>query len=283
MQKTEEETTEGPLAARWHRLGAAYRLCNQATHHVLGFTVKLALLLYFALTILFLVLRYAVLPNIEHYRADIERIASRAAGNPVTIARIDASWNGLRPNLLLNDVVLHDRRGQPALRLPGVAATLSWWTVFAAEPRFHALTLNRPDLDIRRERDGRLFLAGQYLDPHKPGDGKGLEWLLLQREIVIRNGRIRWTDLQRGAPPLALAGVTVRLRNHWLHHQLAIRATPPAALAGPLDIRTDFTHPAFGARISNTSMWKGELYADLRDTDVAAWKTWIDVPFELHA
>jgi uncharacterized protein (TIGR02099 family) len=284
MQKTEEETetAQGPLAVRWHRLRAAYRVCNVATHHVLGFTLKLTLLVYFAFTILFLVLRYAVLPNIEHYRDDIERIASRAAGNPVTIARIDASWTGFRPNLLLNDVVLHDKGGRAALRLPAVAATLSWMTVITAEPRFHALTLTRPDLDIRREADGRLYVAGRYLDPAAPADGKGLDWLLSQREIVIRDGRLRWTDLQRGAAPLALAGVTLRLRNHWLHHQLALQATPPAALAGPLDIRADFAHPAFGARVSNTSMWKGELYANLRDTDVAAWKAWIDFPFELN-
>jgi uncharacterized protein (TIGR02099 family) len=285
MQKTEEETVtaEGPLAVRWHRLRAAYRVCNLATHHVLGFTLKLALLMYFAFTILFLVLRYAVLPNIEHYRDDIERIASRAAGNPVTIARIDASWTGFRPNLQLNDVVLHDGQGRTALRLPAVAATLSWMTLVTAEPRFHALALNRPDLDIRREADGRLFVAGRYLDPAAPADGKGLDWLLSQREIVIRDGRLRWTDLQRGAAPLALDGVTVRLRNHWLHHQLALKATPPAALAGPLDVRADFAHPAFGARLSNMSMWKGELYANLRDTDVAAWKAWFDFPFELNS
>ena len=92
-------TGEGPLLARWHRLRAAYRFCNLATHHALGFTVKLALLLYFAFTILFLALRYAVLPNIDHYKGDIERAASRAAGNQVTISRIYASWSGLRPSL----------------------------------------------------------------------------------------------------------------------------------------------------------------------------------------
>ena len=258
MQKTEEETAtaEGPLAVRWHRLRAAYRVCNVATHHVLGFTVKLALLGYFAFAILFLVLRYAVLPNIEHYRDDIERLASRAAGNPVTIARIDASWTGFRPTLTLGDVVLRDRQGQAALRLPEVAATLSWMTVVTAEPRFHALSLKQPDLDIRRAADGKLVVAGLYLDPGRPSDGRGLEWLLAQREIVIRDGRVRWTDDQRGAPPLALTGVTARLRNEWLHHQLAVKATPPATLAGPLDVRADFAHPAFGARVSNTSMWK---------------------------
>jgi uncharacterized protein YhdP len=76
---------------------------------VLGFTVKLALLLYFAFAILFLSLRYAVLPNIDYYKGDIERAASRALGNPVSIARIYASWHGVRPNLFLGDVTLRDQ------------------------------------------------------------------------------------------------------------------------------------------------------------------------------
>ncbi|MQA20388.1 YhdP family protein [Rugamonas rivuli] len=285
MQKPEEETVtgEGPLAARWHRLRAAYRICNLATHHVLGFTLKLFLLLYFAFAILFLTLRYAVLPNIDHYKGDIERAASQAVGNRVTISRIYASWKGLRPSLFLGDVVLHDQQGKQALALPSVSATVSWWSVLAGAVRFDALELVRPELDVRREADGRLLVAGIYIDPNRPSDGKGADWLLSQREIVIREGRLQWTDLQRAAPPLALDGLTIVLRNQWLHHQFALKATPPSALAAPLDVRADFTHPAFGARVSNVSMWKGEVYADIRGTDLLAWKPWLDFPFELNS
>ncbi|TFW19098.1 YhdP family protein [Duganella callida] len=284
MQKPEEETVtgEGRLAARWHRLRAAYRICNLATHHVLGFTLKLALLVYFAFTILFLTLRYVVLPNIDHYKGDLEQAASRALGNQVTISRVYASWHGFRPSLFLGEVVLHDRQGRPALTLPSVAATMSWWSI-AGTVRFSSLELNRPELAIRREADGKLYVAGIYVDLSKPSDGKGLDWLLTQREIVIREGRLQWTDQLRAAPPLALDNVTVVLRNQWLRHQLALRATPPAALAAPLDVRAEFSHPAFGARVSNFSMWKGELYADIRNTDLLAWKTWLDYPFELSS
>src|ERR1700741_4679513 len=122
MQKREEETVAADTSwgVRWHRIRSAYRICNLATHHALGFVVKLALLLYFAFAILFLTLRYAVLPNIDHYKGDIERLASRAVGTPVSIARIYASWNGLRPNLFLGDVVLRDAHGAAALTLPSV-------------------------------------------------------------------------------------------------------------------------------------------------------------------
>src|ERR1700741_4968927 len=111
MQKREEETVAADTSwgVRWHRIRSAYRICNLATHHALGFTVKLALLLYVVFAILFLTLRYAVLPNIDHYKGDIERLASRAVGNPVTISRIYASWNGFRPQLVLGGRGLGDR------------------------------------------------------------------------------------------------------------------------------------------------------------------------------
>jgi uncharacterized protein (TIGR02099 family) len=285
MQKQVEETVTGdaPLAVRWHRIRSAYRLCNLATHHVLGFTLKLALLLYFAFAILFLVLRYAVLPNIDHYKGHIERAASAAVGNPVSIERIYASWNGLRPSLFLGDVRLRNARGEQVLTLPSVSATLSWWSVVTLDARFDALELIRPDLDVRREADGRLYAAGLVIDLQQKSDGKGADWLLSQREIVIREGRVAWTDKLRGAPPLALENVSVVLRNQWRRHQFALKATPPAQLAAPLDLRADFSHPAFARRVSDVSLWKGELYTDIRNTDLAAWKTYADYPFELSS
>ncbi|MES2261306.1 MAG: YhdP family protein [Pseudomonadota bacterium] len=272
-----------PLAVRWHRLQSAYRICNLATHHVLGFTVKLLLLLYFIFVLLFLGLRYLVLPNIDHYKGEIERLASRAVGNPVTISRIYASWSGLHPSLFLGDVVLRDRQGLQVLTLPSVSATLSWWSVVTADVRFQSLELIRPNLDVRREADGKLYAAGLYIDLNRKGDGKGADWLLAQREIVIREGRLDWTDKMRGAPPLVLDQMNLVLRNKWRRHQFALQATPPAALGGPVDVRADFVHPAFSQRISDVRMWKGEIYADVRNADLAAWKQHVAYPFDLQS
>lgn len=274
-----------PLSARWHRLQAAYRYANLASHHVLGFTLKAALLAYFLFMVLFLALRWAVLPNIDLYKPDIERAASRALGNQVTIARVYASWRGLHPNLYLGDVRLRDRQGRQLLHLPSVSATLSWWSVAALEPRFASLEIKRPELDVRRTRDGAFWVAGVRLDPNRkeePGAGGGADWLLRQREIVIREGRLSWTDELRAAPVLDLSGVTMVLQNRWTAHRFALRATPPGAVAQPLDLRARFSHPAFGAQASDASRWKGELYADLRNTDLASWKPYIDYPFKVE-
>ena len=282
MQTPPEDsvTKHVPLAVRWHRMRTVYRICNLASHHVLGFTVKLVLLVYFAFAILFLLLRYAILPNIDYYKGGIEQVAGKALGNKVEIARIYASWKGLRPNLFLGDVSLRDRDGRQVLSLPSVSATLSWWSVLAGGVRFESLEVIRPDLEVRRAADGKLFVAGVFIDT-SGGDGKGADWVLAQREIVIREGRVRWVDDMRGGAPLALENVNFLLRNQWRRHQLALRATPPASLAAPLDLRADFYHPAFAARVSDVGMWKGELFADLKGADLAAWGAYIDYPFKL--
>ncbi|CAN7540939.1 YhdP family protein [Massilia sp. LjRoot122] len=270
-----------PLAVRWHRLRACYRYANLASHHFLGFAIKLVLLLYFALALLFLALRYAILPNIDLYKGDIEAAAGRALGNRVTITRLEAGWQGIHPVLTLGDVRLIDRGGRQVLALPSVSAALSWWSLAALEPRLHALEVRGPQLDVRRGRDGVLTVAGVRLDPNKKDDGRGADWLLRQREIVIRGGRVDWTDELRGRPTLVLTDVTMALLNRFGGgHRFALRATPPRALARPLDVRARFRH-RFGARPSDFSRWKGELYADLRDADLVAWKQHVDLPFQM--
>ncbi|MES2740194.1 MAG: YhdP family protein [Pseudomonadota bacterium] len=290
MQKppADSETVAGtepamaPTSARWRRLRAACHLGKQATCRLLGLTWKLVLLSYFAFAILFLVLRYAILPNIDFYKGDLERLASKALGNPVRIERVYASWRGLRPNLFLGDVSLRDGAGQQVLSLPSVSATLSWWSVLAGGVRFESLEILGPALELRREADGKVYAAGMLLNPDRPGaDSGAADWLLSQREIVIRNGRLHWVDGQRGGAELVLDQFNLVLRNKWRQHQLALQAVPPAALAAPLDVRARFSHPAF-ARISDLKRWKGEVYADLKQVDLAAWKSYLDYPFALH-
>ncbi|UUZ50314.1 hypothetical protein LP420_10510 [Massilia sp. B-10] len=77
----------------------------------------------------------------------------------MAITRIYASWRGLRPNLFLGDVILRDAQGRQVLSLPSVSATLSWWSVLAASPRFDSLEIIRPDLDIRRDAQGKVSVA----------------------------------------------------------------------------------------------------------------------------
>ncbi|MDY7578178.1 YhdP family protein [Herbaspirillum sp. RTI4] len=262
-------------------------LCRCAHHPwcwlklALRLALRVTLVAYFVFCALFLVLRYAVLPHIDYYQPAIEKLAGRAVGRPLTIGVLDASWSGLQPHLVLRDVAIHGPDGAVALSLPQVSATLSWSSVLLGEVRFDQLTIDAPDLSIRRAADGQLWIAGVPLN--RGGNGAGMDWMLTQHEILIRNGRVRWQDDLRGAPELALDQVNLVLRNGWLRHQFSLRATPPSTLAAPLDVRADFFHLPFARKISDPLRWKGELYADLRQTDLSAWKPWFDYPFALDS
>lgn len=266
----------------WQSSAGAYRLANKVTHHALGMLLMGLLVAYFVFCGIFLVLRYGVLPNIDRYKPQVEQIAGNAVGRRVSIGTIHASWHGLRPKLLLNNVVVHSREGDSALSLPRVSATLSWWSVPVASLRLYSLEISRPDMDIDRDKEGNLYVAGILIDSNADGDGKGLDWILSQRELVIRDGWVRWNDAKRGSPPLVLGEVNFVMRNHWLEHRFALSATPPAELAAPIDIRADFSHPPFADRISDVSQWTGTLYADWRNSDLAAWKTYFDYPIEVN-
>ncbi|PRC94855.1 YhdP family protein [Solimicrobium silvestre] len=276
------EITPHPYADRWHLFQRAYTRLNLISHHILGACVKLLVLLYLLFCVVFLVLRYALLPNIGNYKTEIEHLLGSSLGRTVSIAQISASWQGLHPHLQLQQVAIHDEQGQNALMLPSVNATISWMSVFVADVRLYNLEINQPELELKRSADGKIYIAGWWLDPAKKSDARGLNWLLSQREIVINNGILHWTDEQRGAPVLALSNVNLVMKNHWQHHQFSFTANPPANLSGPLDIRADFTHHAFSENISDYLQWKGQVYADFSKTDLAAWKSYFDYPFDLQ-
>ena len=270
------------IANRWHVLLRLYAKLNHLSHHILGACLKLLVGLYLLFCLVFLVLRYALLPNIGSYKTDIEQMLGKSIGRTVSIAQISASWQGLRPSFELDHVTILDEQGKNALVLPNVHATVSWLSAAVLDVRLYHLDINQPELELKRSPDGKLFVAGWWLDPTKKGDARGLNWILSQREIVINQGKLHWTDEQRNAPVLDLSNVNLVMRNRWQHHQFSLTATPPANLAGPLDIRADFTHHAFSQNISDYLQWKGQLFADVSKTDLAAWKSYLDYPFAIE-
>lgn len=270
----------GRFAKTWRAAAALFDHANRISHHALYWLLVLALGGYFAFCAMFLGLRYLVLPNIDHYKPEVAHAASLLLNRPVTIAGIHASWNGLLPRLQLDDVVIHDEHGNSALHLPQVNATLSWSSVLG-QLHLHSLEVLKPDLEIERDASGKLYVGGMLIDTRQPDDGSALDWLLAQREIVIRGGALRWRDQLRDAPELTLSDISFVLRNQWRSHQAALHATPPPSLADPIDLRAEFSHTPFTTRRSDYGQWSGELYIDWRNTHLDGWKRYADLPWEL--
>jgi len=235
------------------------------------------------LLLAWLTLHWGILPHIDDWRPRIEAVASDALGVPVRIGRIQVRSGSWVPAAELHDVVLHDRDGREALRLPRVAAALSVPALLAFELRFQQLLIEDAQLEIRRDAQGHLFVAGLPMGGTTTGDnGNGVaDWFFRQQEFVIRRGSLSWLDEQRGAPPLQLSDAVVVMRNGLLHHDLRIDATPQAAWGERFALRARMSQPLM-ARSGDWRQWRGTVHADLPHVDVALLRQYVDLPFELR-
>ncbi|MGB3288490.1 MAG: YhdP family protein [Burkholderiaceae bacterium] len=250
----------------------------------------LALLIYFLLAVGFLGVRYWVLPNIDNWRPQISRQLSSVLDTDVSLGRIQAEWNGLNPRIEINDVVFTGHKRRMLLTLPRVQAVLSWRSLLSLSPLFVSLDAGGIDLDIRRDREGRLHLLGRSFDLESveaPAEGESagfVEWLAKQRQIVLSDATIRWTDETRQAPPLVLSGVTLNLLNQKGDHRYSLVAVPPSELGESLDMRGSFRQSADAPPGTfSFAGGEGQLYARVEDMRPLGWSPWLDLPQSLKS
>jgi uncharacterized protein (TIGR02099 family) len=222
-------------------------------------------------------LRYWLLPHIAEYRDTIAASISQAAGQRVTIGTIGAGWDGLRPHLSLREVQVYDRAGMPALSFAHIESTLAWLSLALGEVRLHSLEIDQPNLAVRRTVKGEVYVGGVWIN--QPDTKSGFaDWVLRQHRVIVRGATLTWQDDMRHAPLLELRNAHLRLENRGQRHRFGLRAEPPQALALPLDVRGDLK----GSALRDFSSWSGTLYARLDYIDIAAWRSWLDLPFQLQ-
>ncbi|MDR2365362.1 MAG: hypothetical protein LBD68_05845, partial [Zoogloeaceae bacterium] len=222
--------------------------------------------LYLGFSALTLALRFWVMPELPRYQPEIEALASRVLGTNLSLGRLEARWSGLNPGVSLHDVRIFNAEGEVALRLTRVDGVLSWRSLLSlwrGMPTFTLLSLEKPELLIQRDREGKLFVAGLPI-PAREEDGENgaaLQWLLAQQRIRIHDARIVWRDDLHAAPPLALQSASLEWRNRGRRHRFGLTARPPAHLAAALDVRGELSDDT--ADTANWRTWRGQIYTRL--------------------
>ena len=217
-----------------------------------------------------------IVPRIGDYREVMQQQATRALGLRVEIGSITAQGGWLVPWFELNDIQLYDREGREALSLPRVLAAMSPRSVLLGQ--FEQLDIEQPELEIRRDANGHVWVAG--IDTGAAGDGSGADWFFSQPEFVVRGGLIHWRDdsrtsaAQTHAPVLTLQGVDLSIKNQWFQHALRADLTPPEAFGQRLSVRGKFYQPPW-QRAGDTSQWSGEMFGDLPFVNLATLRQWV--------
>lgn len=236
------------------------------------------------------VLHLWIVPRIADYRPALERLAQQTMGVPVRIGEISAQSTGWAPSFELRHIELLDSQGRPGLSLPRVVLAISVRSVL--QLRLEQLVLDAPELDIRLTAAGQWQIAGLDLPKSSPTDSAAADWLFSQNEVLIRNGRLRWTNEQAHlplktlsrlgtraitpaalpatqAPTLTLRDVDLVLRNSVRHHDMRLDATPPEGWGERFVSMGRFKRGLLSTHAGQFSDWSGQVYAYFPQVDVS--------------
>lgn len=239
------------------------------------------LLLLFIFVLAALAVRFVVFPNIDQYKDDIASFASKKLGQKITVGDIETGWDGISPHFSLKNIDLFDAENRSAFHLNNAEANISWLSIPLLHPHLSNLVINQPEITIRRNTDGNIYLAGINLSgPSKP---EFANWLLSQREVSIKNAQVVWLDDLHKAPPLSLKQLNLTLSNPtWRglfgQHQLELTALPSVGTNQAITASGRFV----GRDISKLNTWHGTLSAQLKQTDLAVWRPWLDYKILNH-
>jgi len=248
-----------------------------------GLVVRVAFWLvasaWIALVIVWGALHFVIVPRIAEFRPLLEQQVTRMLGVTVRIGAIASRSNGLIPSLELNDVSFFDPQGREALKLPSVLAALSARSLMGMG--FEQLTVDRPELEVRRAKDGRIWVAGLTLPGGSSDTTAGSDWVFSQPELVIRHGTVTWVDETRDVPPLALTDVDWVLRNQGRSHAVRLDANPPAHWGSRLSLSGIFKQRLLSRHASVWQDWEGQFYANFAQVDLAQLRLYANLGVDL--
>ena len=214
-----------------------------------------------------------IVPRIGDYREWLQTQASQAIGLQVRVASVRAAGGWLVPWFEVDQVTLLDAQGQTVLRLPRVQVALSPLGVIRG--KLDQLVIDQPELDVRRDEQGHVWVAGVDVSAGGGDGSAAMDWLFSQPEWVVRQGRVTWRDaLNPNASPLSLSSLEWVMQNSWHSHKFEFKATPPSGLAQPLTAQATFYQDWF-TRVGDVQTWQGQVYADVPHIDMKALREWV--------
>lgn len=233
----------------------------------------------FALLLVALALiRFVAWPQLDRFKPQLLASAEGILGQPVQVAGIETTWQGLRgPEVRLDGVRVGADGAEPKLIAQRVVARLGWRSLLSASAQFDELSADGLELRIERTGEGQYAIAGLPFDLNKPDDPnterRALRWLVDQRAIVLNHATVIYNDVQQGLAPLKLTGL-LQIENRGRGHSITVRSggldsETGRNLTGDVEFDGYFVH---GLEFSPTDLlrWDGQASIRLAQVDAGA-------------
>lgn len=242
---------------------------------LLMWAMRLLMLVWTLLLFAWLGLHYVIVPRISEAKPWLEQTLSGSLGIKVRIGQLQARTNGLIPSVDISDIELVDSKGRSALMLSTVSVAFS--PASLVRGGLEQLYIQSPELDVRRDKEGRLWIAGLQLPARDDGNTASADWVFSQPEIAIRKGTIHWTDELRAAPQLDLKDVDLVIRNRHLTHTVRLDANPPELWGERLHLTGKFGQPFLSAHAGDFKLWSGQAHVDMPRMDIQYLQEYLDL------
>ena len=216
-------------------------------------------------------LHFWIVPRIEDFRPRLENLATQTIGVPVQMGQLVGVSSGWMPTFEIHNLSLLDPEGRPALTLPKIVFAISVRSVL--DLGVEQLVIESPTLDIRRTASGEWRIAGLSLKKDNAADSAAADWIFAQKEIVIQQGTVVWTDEfnphQRDRTSLQLTDVTWVLRNSARHHLWRLDATPPTGWGDRFVFMGDLKRGLLSTHPGRVKDWSGQVHVEFPDVDLS--------------
>ena len=214
-----------------------------------------------------------LLPQLGHYKQELETEISAFIGQPVAVGNFEIGWHGYGPRLFLHNVQLLDQAGeQPLFSFSEAHIDVSLpLTLYRTQVALHDLTLVGIDLTLVRQADGRISLGEMDLPQADTDSGSGdggavFDWLFRQKKLAIENSTLYFHDKLQGEFSLAVHDVNIYLRNDDNDHFLGGRISLPSTLGGRIEVMAQAQ-----GEVGDYENWSVDFYAEGTGLELVQW------------
>lgn len=140
------------------------------------------------------------MPLVGEYRAELERRAGAALGQPLHLGALEGRWRGFAPLLLLRDIELRD--GDQAVHLDQLRLVPDLWASLRSRSlRIARVELEGLQLGLRQQADGQWQLKGLRAAPAAAAfdPAPWLARLAQLRRVVVLDARLSVEPWQQAA------------------------------------------------------------------------------------
>ncbi len=172
------------------------------------------------------------LPRLVADKARVEQYLGDISKQKIAIGKLHTLWDGIYPGIRATDIVIQNPDlPQSSISFKEVRLSLSYLSILKGKPTLHRLILVEPELEVARDRDGKVNVSGirtrdRSLAQNQPGStgATAVNWLFAQGEVVLQNGKVHWFDSYgkagKAGEQFKLDKVNLTLKNSGDRHEL---------------------------------------------------------------